>query len=112
MGETTYVRDFVRMAFLELGIKIEFTGEGINEKGFVISCNNPEYQIEIGKQIIAVDPQYFRPTEVDLLIGDPTKSKTKLGWVPQYDLAGLVNEMMAADVARVKKEIMLKESIM
>jgi GDPmannose 4,6-dehydratase len=85
MGETTFVRDFVRMAFAELGITIEFKGEGVNEKGFVSSCSNPEFQLEIGKQVIAVDPQYFRPTEVDLLIGDPTKSKTKLGWKPQYD---------------------------
>jgi len=110
MGETTYVRDFVKMAFLELGIEIEFKGEGVNEKGFVVSCSNPDFQIQIGKQVIAVDPQYFRPTEVDLLIGDPTKSKTKLGWKPQYDLAGLVKEMIEADVVRVKKEIMLKQS--
>ena len=74
------------------------------------ACSNPNYQLGIGKQVIAVDPQYFRPTEVDLLIGDPTKSKTKLGWVPQYDLAGLVKEMITSDVARVKKEIMLKKN--
>jgi GDPmannose 4,6-dehydratase len=110
MGETTYVRDFVRMAFLELGIEIEFKGNGINEKGFVASCSNPEFQLEIGKQVIAVDPKYFRPTEVDLLIGDPTKSKTQLGWTPQYDLSGLVQEMVAMDVDRVKKEMMLKEA--
>jgi GDPmannose 4,6-dehydratase len=110
MGETTYVRDFVRMAFGEVGVEIEFRGEGVNEKGYVVSCNNPAYSIEIGKQVIAVDPQYFRPTEVDLLIGDPTKSKTKLGWVPKYDLAGLVKEMMACDVARVQKERMLREA--
>ncbi len=110
MGETTYVRDFVRMAFAELGIEIEFKGEGLNEKGFVKACTNPLYQIEIGKQVIAVDPKYFRPTEVDLLIGDPTKSKTQLGWKPQYDLAGLVSEMIFADVERVKKEMLLKEA--
>jgi GDPmannose 4,6-dehydratase len=110
MGETTYVRDFVRMAFAELGIEIEFNGEGVNEVGYVRACNNPLYQIEIGKQVIAVDPKYFRPTEVDILIGDPTKSKTQLGWKPKYDLAGLVSEMVAADVKRVKKEIMLKEA--
>lgn len=110
MGETTYVRDFVRMAFAELGIEIEFKGEGVNEKGYVKACTNPLYQLEIGKQVIAVDPKYFRPTEVDLLIGDPTKSKTQLGWKPQYDLAGLVSEMVAADVDRVKKEMMLKEA--
>jgi GDPmannose 4,6-dehydratase len=110
MGETTYVRDFVRMAFTEVGIEIEFKGEGVNEKGYVSSCGNPDYQLEIGKQVIAVDPKYFRPTEVDLLIGDPTKSKIKLGWIPQYDLAGLVSEMVSSDVERVKREIMLKEN--
>ncbi len=110
MGETTYVRDFVRMAFAEVGITIEFNGHGVYEKGFVASCSNPEFQLEIGKQVIAVDPQYFRPTEVDLLIGDPTKSKTKLGWRPQYDLSGLVQEMVLMDVDRVKKEMMLKKA--
>jgi GDPmannose 4,6-dehydratase len=110
MGETTYVRDFVRMAFAEVGIMIEFKGEGVNEKGYVASCSNSDYQIEIGKQVIAVDPQYFRPTEVDLLIGDPTKSKTQLGWVPQYDLAGLVSEMVSSDVERVKREMMLQQN--
>jgi GDPmannose 4,6-dehydratase len=98
------------MAFSELGIEIEFKGEGVNEKGFVLSCSNPNYQIEIGKQIIAVDPQYFRPTEVDLLIGDPTKSKTQLGWVPQYDLKGLVSEMITSDLNRLKSDIMLRAS--
>lgn len=110
MGETTYVRDFVRMAFLEVGIEIEFRGEGVDEKGYIISCSNPRYQIEVGKQIIAVDPKYFRPTEVDLLIGDPSKSKAKLGWVPKYDLAGLVREMMANDIEYIQKQKMLKEA--
>ena len=110
MGQTTCVRDFVRLAFLELGLEIEFKGEGVNEKGYITSCKNPNYQLKIGKQVIAIDAQYFRPTEVDLLIGDPTKSKTKLGWRPQYDLAGLVREMVLSDVERVKKEIFLKEA--
>jgi GDPmannose 4,6-dehydratase len=110
MGETTYVRDFVRMAFAELGIAIEFKGEGVNEKGYVLSCSNAAYQLEIGKQEIAVDPKYFRPTEVDLLIGDPTKSKTKLGWVPKYDLAGLVKEMVQSDLNRIKKEQILHDA--
>jgi GDPmannose 4,6-dehydratase len=110
MGETTYVRDFVRLSFLELGIKIEFKGEGLNEKGFVVSCSNPDYQVKIGKEIIAVDPQYFRPTEVDLLIGDPTKSKSKLGWKPRYDLAGLVKEMVISDVNKLKRDLILKET--
>jgi GDPmannose 4,6-dehydratase len=110
MGETTYVRDFVRMAFSELDIQIEFRGEGVNEKGYVVSCDNPDYQVKIGKQVIAIDSQYFRPTEVDLLIGDPTKSKTQLGWKPKYNLAGLVSEMVSSDVERVKREILLKQN--
>ncbi len=110
MGETTYVRDFLRLAFAEVGIEIEFKGQGVHEKGYVAACNNSNYQLEIGKQVIAVDPQYFRPTEVDLLIGDPTKSKTQLGWKPQYDLAGLVSEMVASDVERVKREMMLQQN--
>ncbi len=110
MGETTYVRDFVSMAFLELGITIDFNGEGVNEKGYVVSCSNSEFQIEIGKQVIAVDPQYFRPTEVDLLIGDPTKARTQLGWNPKYNLAGLVSEMVSSDVKRVKRELILKQN--
>jgi GDPmannose 4,6-dehydratase len=109
-GVTTRVREFVRMAFKEVGVEIEFKGEGVDEKGYVVSCSNPEYQLEIGKQVVAVDPQYFRPTEVDLLIGDPTKSKTKLGWVPKYDLKALVSEMVAADVDHFRKEKLLKES--
>ena len=110
MGETTYVRDFVRMAFAEVGITIAFKGQGVDEKGFVSSCSNLEYQIEIGKQVIAVDPKYFRPTEVDLLIGDPTKSKTKLGWVPKYSLADLVKEMIQSDLNRIKKRQILEAS--
>jgi GDPmannose 4,6-dehydratase len=98
------------MAFLEVGIQIEFKGIGVQEEGFVVNCNNPEFQLESGKKIIVVDPKYFRPTEVDLLIGDPTKSRAKLGWVPQYDLKALVSEMVTADLVRVKKNIMLKKS--
>jgi len=108
-GVTTRVREFVRMSFQELGIEVEFRGEGVNEKGYVISCANPDYQIELGKEVVAVDPKYFRPTEVDLLIGDPTKSKTKLGWEPKYDLQMLVSEMVQADVDHFRKEKLLKE---
>ena len=97
-GKTTYVRDFVRMAFAEAGIELTFEGENENEVAKVAKCNNPEYQLEIGKIVVKIDPQYYRPTEVDLLIGDPTKSKTKLGWEPKYDLAGLVKEMMQEDL--------------
>ncbi|WP_448702956.1 GDP-mannose 4,6-dehydratase [Mucilaginibacter sp. AW1-3] len=109
-GVTTRVREFVRMAFKEVGIEVEFKGTGVDEKAYVVSCSNPEFQLEKGKLVVAVDPKYFRPTEVDLLIGDPTKSKTKLGWTPKYDLAMLVNEMVAADVDHFRKERLLKES--
>src|SRR6201985_40167 len=93
-GVTTRVREFVRLAFAEAGIAVEFSGEGADEKGYVVSCSNPDYQIKSGTEVVAVDPEYFRPTEVELLIGDPTKSKTKLGWKPKYDLPMLVKEMM------------------
>lgn len=104
-GVTTRVRDFVKMAFEEVGVKVTFTGEGVEEKGIVESCSNPDYQITAGTIVVEVDPKYFRPTEVELLIGDPTKSKTKLGWQPKYDLPHLVKDMMAADLALFKKRI-------
>jgi len=97
-GVTTRVRDFIRLAFAEVGIGLEFTGKGVAEVGIVSSSTNPEYPVEIGTEVVAVDPHYYRPTEVDLLIGDPTKAKTKLGWQPKYDLNMLVKEMVAADV--------------
>ncbi len=109
-GVTTHVRDFVKMAFAEVGITVEFKGEGVDEKGYVVSCSNSEFQVAEGTEVVAVDPKYFRPTEVDLLIGDPTKSKTKLGWEPKYDLKGLVSEMVAADVDLFQREKLLKES--
>jgi len=107
-GVTTRVREFVRMAFAEVGIELQFKGEGVNEKAYVISCSNPDYQIEIDKEVVAVDEKYFRPTEVELLIGDPTKSKTKLGWTPKYDLQGLVKEMIEADIELFMKEKLLR----
>jgi GDPmannose 4,6-dehydratase len=97
-GETTTVRNFVKMAFEEVGITIGFEGEAEKEVAYVVACSNPEYQVEIGQKVVAVDPAYYRPTEVELLIGDPTKAKTKLGWEPKYDLSALVKEMVAADV--------------
>ncbi len=109
-GVTTTVRDFVKMSFAEVGAVIEFRGEGVNEKGYVIASNNPDFPIEIGKEVVAVDAAYFRPTEVDLLIGDPTKSKTKLGWKPKYDLPMLVQDMVSSDVRLFQKEKLLKES--
>ncbi|WP_395050177.1 GDP-mannose 4,6-dehydratase [Flavobacterium sp.] len=108
-GKTTPVRDFVRMSFAEVGIELEFKGEGINEKGYVKACANPEFQIEIGKEVLAVDPKYFRPTEVDLLIGDPTKARTKLGWECKYDLAALVKDMMQSDIKLMQKDQYLKD---
>lgn len=97
-GVTTSVRDFVRFAFEEIGVELAFEGEQENEVAKVVHCKNPAYQLEIGKVVVKVDPRYYRPTEVDLLLGDPTKSKTKLGWEPQYDLQALVKEMVASDL--------------
>ena len=108
-GVTTTVRDFVKLAFGEVGIDLEFNGEGIDEKGVVKSCSNSEYQIEIGKEVVAIDPRYFRPTEVELLIGDATKAHTKLGWKPEYNLADLVKDMMQSDVMLMKKDQYLKD---
>ena len=97
-GVTTTVRDFIKLAFNEVGVELEFNGVGIDEKGIVKSCSNDLYKIIVGQVVVAVDPEYFRPTEVELLIGDATKARTKLGWIPKYDLAMLVKEMMASDL--------------
>jgi GDPmannose 4,6-dehydratase len=102
-GITTPVRDFVRMAFDELGIELAFTGKGAEEVAVVTACRNKDFILPIGKEVVAVDVAYYRPTEVELLIGDPTKAKTKLGWEPKYDLAELVREMMLADVELFRK---------
>ncbi len=108
-GITTPVREFVRMSFNEVGISLEFKGQGVDEKAFVKSCSNPEYQLEIGKEILAVDPKYFRPTEVDLLIGDASKANNKLGWIPEYKLSDLVKDMMESDVKLMKKDRFLQK---
>jgi len=108
-GKTTTVRNFVRLAFKEIGVELEFKGVGIYEKAFVVSCNKKEFQIEIGKEVLSVDPNYFRPTEVDLLIGDPTKAKEKLGWECQYELIDLVKDMMLGDLNLMRKDLYLKE---
>jgi GDPmannose 4,6-dehydratase len=108
-GTTTTVRDFVRMSFKHIGVSLRFEEEGIEEKAFVESCNNDLYQLEIGKEVLSVDPKYFRPTEVELLIGDATKAKEKLGWECQYDLDMLVKEMMAGDLKLMKKDQYLKD---
>ena len=107
-GITTPVREFVRLSFAEAGIEVEFKGTGADEKGYVVSCSNTAYQLETGKEVVNVDSKYFRPTEVDLLIGDPSKCKQKLNWEPKYDLKGLVKEMVAADLQLFTKEKLLK----
>ena len=104
-GKTTTVRDFVRMAFSEAGIEVEFSGEGKMEKGFIKSCTNKNYLLPIGKEIVAIDPNYFRPTEVDLLIGDATKAWEKLGWKPTYTLSELIKEMVASDLETYKMSL-------
>jgi GDPmannose 4,6-dehydratase len=115
-GITTTVRDFVRMAFAELGITVEFSGKDENEKGVIIDIDqellknlglNADH-LHLGTTIVKVDPKYFRPTEVDLLLGDPTKAKTQLGWQPKYDLPALVKDMMQADLNLMKKDEYLK----
>ncbi len=109
-GKTTAVRDFVTMAFAEIGIQLAFKGKDEAEYGEVVHCGNPDYQLPKGKKIVVVDPKYFRPTEVDLLIGDATKAKQKLGWSPKYDLPALVREMVQADLQHFRKEKLLRES--
>jgi len=116
-GVTTTVRDFVKMSFAELGIEIEFSGKDEHEKGVIIdvdydlvaSLGLNEINLKPGTTVVQVDPKYFRPTEVDLLLGDPTKSKTKLGWVPKYDLPLLVQDMIQSDLQLMKKDEYLKE---
>ncbi|MCJ8166326.1 GDP-mannose 4,6-dehydratase [Pontibacter sp. E15-1] len=108
-GVTTTVRDFIKMAFAEVGFELEFKGEGVEEKGYIAACKNPEYQLEVGREVVSVDPNYFRPTEVELLIGDATKSNTKLGWIPKYDLAALVKDMMTSDLELFKRDTYLKQ---
>lgn len=109
-GTTTSVRDFVRMAFREIGVELAFRGEGINETAVVVSCAHPDYQPEPGSTVVAIDPRYFRPTEVDLLIGDPTKAKEKLGWEPRYDLPSLIKDMVSADLLLFQKDqVLLRE---
>jgi GDPmannose 4,6-dehydratase len=120
-GVTTKVRDFVRMSFEHVGFTIRWEGEGVEEVGILASIDHERYREATGElvkpsvlsllksPVIKVDPQYFRPTEVDLLLGDPTKSKTQLGWAPEYDLAGLVEDMMVSDVKLTQKDILLAE---
>jgi GDPmannose 4,6-dehydratase len=108
-GITTTIREFVKMTFAELGIELGFKGADDAEEGYVVK-NTGTYKLKEGQVIVKVDPKYYRPTEVDLLIGDPTKAMTKLGWKPKYDLAALVQEMVASDLEIFKKELLLKEN--
>ena len=108
-GKTTTIRDFVKMAFSHVGIVLKFTGQGIEEKAFIAECKSPKFQLEIGKEILSIDAKYFRPTEVDLLKGDPTKAKTKLGWKLEYDLPALVKDMMKSDLNLMTKDQYLKK---
>ena len=109
-GVTTTVRDFVRMAFNEIGVTVEFSGEGVQEIGVVKAINDNKVGLKVGQKVVEVDPRYFRPTEVELLIGDPEKAKTKLNWTPKYDLQALVSEMVQSDVELFKKDQLLKEA--
>ncbi len=116
-GVTTTVRDFVRLSFAELGISIEFSGKDEQEKGVVIDRDDNRLNelgidpegIKLGQTVVKVDARYYRPTEVDLLIGDPTKAQTKLNWMPKYDLQMLVSEMVLSDLQLMRKEQYLKD---
>ena len=116
-GITTEIREFVRMSFDYLGVKLKFEGEGVDEIGSVESIDHAKFEsvvgaackLTIGQELIFVDPKYFRPTEVDLLIGDATKARTKLGWKPKYDLPALVDDMMQSDIRLMQKENYLRE---
>ncbi len=116
-GVTTTVRDFVRLSFAELGIEVEFSGKGEQEKGVVIDREEEKLRlhgidpnnVKLGQTVVKVDPAYYRPTEVDLLIGDPSKAQQKLGWTPKYDLQSLIAEMVASDLKLMRKEQYLKE---
>jgi len=109
-GITTSVRDFVRMSFREIGVELEFKGEGEQEVAVVASSDNPTYKLKIGQEVVSVDPKYYRPTEVELLIGDPTKAKTKLDWKPAYDLQALCSEMVKADIELFKRDEVLRNA--
>jgi GDPmannose 4,6-dehydratase len=108
-GKTTTIREFVKMAFAHIGVELEFKGSGVNEKGIIKSSTNESYKLNVGSEVVLVDPKYFRPTEVDLLIGDSTKAREKLGWEPEVKLDGLVYDMMESDLKLFKKEKLLKD---
>jgi GDPmannose 4,6-dehydratase len=97
-GKTTSVREFIKMSFAEVGIEVNFKGAGVEEYGYIVKCNNPKFNLPEGQTVITIDPKYFRPAEVELLVGDASKAKTKLGWEPTYDLQMLVKEMMEQEL--------------
>lgn len=119
-GVTTTIRDFIKMSFLEVGVDVEFRGQDELEEGFIVSVDEAKFSEvvgaehleaflkRIGSSVVGVDPAYYRPTEVDILIGDNTKARTKLGWEPSYDLKGLCHDMVIHDVELMKKEEYLK----
>lgn len=109
-GVTTPVREFVRMAFAEIGVELEFRGKNEKETGVVVASRHPDYLVPVGKEVVAVDSRYYRPTEVELLIGDSSKAQKQLGWKPKYNLDMLVKEMVEADIDLFRKEKLLKES--
>ncbi|WP_336772391.1 GDP-mannose 4,6-dehydratase [Paenibacillus sp. MMO-58] len=108
-GETTEVREFVRLAFAEAGIEVAFDGEGAEEYGYVVACSNPDYQIPQGTTVVKVDPRFYRPSEVELLIGDSTKARTKLNWHPVSSLKDLVGEMVAGDLEEARRVVDLRK---
>jgi GDPmannose 4,6-dehydratase len=108
-GITTSIRDFVKMSFAELGIELGFRGKDVAEEAYVVK-NTGEFKLDVGKIVVKVDLMYYRPTEVDLLIGDSTKAMTQLGWKPKYDLAALVKEMVCSDISVFKRELYIKKS--
>ncbi|HNU48899.1 MAG TPA: GDP-mannose 4,6-dehydratase, partial [Bacteroidia bacterium] len=108
-GVTTTVRDFIVLAFNEVGIEIEFSGKAENEIAVVKKCNNPAYQVPVGNVVMKIDPKYYRPSEVELLIGDPAKAKKVLGWEPKHNLASIVKEMMNCDLELFKRDQYLKQ---
>lgn len=109
-GNTSSVRDFLVLAFLHVGIELEFKGKGVDEKAYIASCSNPKYQVPIGKEVVCIDPAYFRPTEVDFLLGDPSKAERELGWKREYNLKDLVDDMMKGDLKIVQKQKFLKDN--
>ena len=108
-GVATSVREFIKMSFDHIGVKLEFFGSGVEEKGIVKSSKNPEFNLEIGTEVVNVNPIYFRPTEVDVLVGDSSKAKQKLGWEPKIKLPELVKDMMESDLKLMKKVKYLKD---